>query len=334
LTENSFAPDWISGISMGAINGAIIAGNPPELRLRRLDAFWNAISRPSLVPPFNDTKLRIWQHNLSYAGALTMGQPGFFEPRPVNPLLAPPGIGATSFYDTTPLYRTLETMVDFDHLNDGETRLSLGATDIETGTLVFFDTRDKKHGRLEPRHVVASGSLPPAFPPTLVGKKLYWDGGCVSNTPLDAVVNDPPSGHGVVFVIDLWNANGQPPDTMQAVEWRAKQIQYASRTTHHINAAANKLNLRHIRRKLAGGEANRAEPRLDLVHVIYQPGPDQIASSDAEFSRSSIAERRSAGLRDMRRALAAQPWHRAKPDHAGCLVHRVTGSGVTTVDPT
>jgi NTE family protein len=166
-----------------------------------------------------------------------------------------------------------------------------------------------------------------------VGQKLYWDGGCVSNTPLDVVVNDPPPGHTVVFVIDLWSASGLPPDTMPTVEWRAKQIQYASRTATHLDAAATKLNLRHARRLQAEPETNRTHQRLDLVHVVYQPGADQIPSSDAEFSRSSIAERREAGLKDMRRALAAKPWRRAKPAHVSSLIHCVSTRGVTTMDP-
>jgi NTE family protein len=333
MREGEFEPDWVSGISMGAINGSIIAGNAPERRLERLDAFWETISRPSLLPEFHSTNLRIWQHTLSYAEAVARGQPGFFEPRPLNPYFAAPGIAATSFYDTTPLYGTLRAMIDFDCLNDGKTRLSLGVADVETGTLEFFDTRNLKFGRLGPDHVVASGSLPPGFPPTVVRGKLYWDGACVSNSPLDAVVKETPPGHAVAFVIDLWSASGPPPHTMSAVEWRAKQIQYASRTTYHIDAVATKLDLRHARRAAADPQAQQSDQRLDVVHIVYHPEADQIPASDAEFSRSSIAERRSAGLRDMRRALAAKPWLQPKPAGFGCMIHRVTSSGVTTLGP-
>jgi NTE family protein len=333
MREGGFEPDWISGISMGAINGAIIAGNAPERRLERLDAFWETISRPSLLPDFHSTNLRIWQHTLSYAEALARGQPGFFEPRPLNPYFVAPGIAATSFYDTTPLYGTLRSMIDFDCLNEGKTRLSLGVADVETGTLEFFDTRNRKFGRLGPDHVVASGSLPPGFPPTMVRGRFYWDGACVSNSPLDAVVDDTPPGHAVAFVIDLWSASGPPPDTMCAVEWRAKQIQYASRTTYHIDAVATKLDLRHAR-AAADPKAEQSDQRLDVVHIVYHPEADQIPASDAEFSRGSIAERRSAGLRDMRRALAAKPWLQPKPAGIGCMIHRVTSSGVTTLAPT
>ena len=332
LREAEFDPDWVCGISMGAINGAIIAGNAPEQRLEKLDAFWAAISRPFAMPTFGGVRVRTWEHDLSFANTLLFGQPGFFAARPMNPYLAPPGIAATSFYDTAPLYETLAEMVDFDRLNDNTTRLSVGATDVETGQLTFFDTHTA-NGRFGPEHVVASGSLPPGFPATQIGGKFYWDGGCVSNSPLEAVLNDTPPGHTVAFIIDLWGAKGHVPDTMAAVGWRAKQIQYASNTPQHLEGFAMRLNLRHALALLEDPKAVRSDQRLDLVHIVYHPERDQIPASDAEFSRASIAERRMAGLLDMRRALARKPWHTVeKPDQGGCLIHRVTSEGVTTLD--
>ena len=192
LQEDNFEPDWVCGISMGSINGAIIAGNVAERRLEKLDAFWAAISRPSVVPASGGTKLKTWEHDLSFATTLLEGQPGFFSPRVVNPYFASPGVSATSFYDTAPLFETLSEMVDFDHLNDRTTtRLSVGATNVETGMLKFFDTLEK-NTRFGPEHVVASGSLPPGFPATTIGDGIYWDGGCVSNSPLEAVLDDIP----------------------------------------------------------------------------------------------------------------------------------------------
>jgi NTE family protein len=229
---------------MGAINGAIIAGNAPEQRLEKLDAFWAAISRPFSMPTVGGIQARTWEHDLSFARTLLLGQPGFFAPRPVNPYFAPPGIAATSFYDTAPLYETLAALVDFDRLNENATRLSVGATNVETGVLRFFDTQARV-GRFSAEHVVASGSLPPGFPATEIEGQFYWDGGCVSNSPLEAVLNDTPPGHTVAFVIDLWSAKGPVPDTMAAVAWRAKQIQYASNTPQHVEALAVRVNLRH-----------------------------------------------------------------------------------------
>jgi NTE family protein len=220
--------------------------------------------------------------------------------------------------------------------------------DIATGNLEFFDNRRQT---IRPEHVLASSSLPPGFPATAVDGKLYWDGACVSNTPLDAIIDEPgidkpgidEPGHPrmVVFMIDLWDPAGPPPQTVNAVLWRAKQIRYASRTAHHIEAVATKVNLRHAVRllKAAGVAEVAAVPddpvltarRLDIVHIVYRPGDDQISNSDAEFSRSSIAERRAAGYRDMRAALTAQPWLRQEmPAHLGALVHRVEREQVIT----
>jgi NTE family protein len=339
LAEHNLHPDWVAGISIGAINAAIIAGNPLEYRVNRLTALWEAISWPDLAAPL---PLTGWQtlHNMaSNAEALFFGQPNFFTPRPINPVLLPRiAPQEASFYDTTPMLFTLRRFADFSLINSRATRLSLGSTNIATGDLEFFDNHRQTIG---PEHVLASGSLPPGFPATEVSGKLYWDGGCVSNTPLDAVVDEPGHPRLVVFVIDLWEAAGPPPQTINAVLWRAKQIQYASRVARHIDAVATKVNLRHAVRllKAAGIPEVAAVPddplltarRLDIVHIVYHPGEDQIPNSDAEFSRSSIAERREAGYRDMRVALAAEPWLRQElPAHLGALVHRVERGRVIT----
>lgn len=345
LVENQFEPDWFCGISIGAINATVLAGNPPEKRLASLEALWQAISWPDLIPPlpFENVQLRTFMNNLSNAQALTFGQPAFFKPRLVNPYIAPPGTATTeSFYDTSPLRETLLQLADFDHINQGKVRLSLGATDVETGELVFFDNKKAKKP-FGPEHTMASGSLPPGFPACEIDGRFYWDGGCVSNTPLEAVLNDPPPGHTVVFMIDLWSATGAPPTTMNEVLWRAKQIQYASRTAHHIDHVASKINLRRAMRLLKqhAPDAVNAIPelsaltddhRIDIVHIIYHPGADQIPSSDAEFSRGSIAERRAAGYADMQKALAEQPWlNTEKPAHVSAMVHRVSREKVTTL---
>jgi NTE family protein len=344
LIEHQFEPDWFCGISIGAINSAVLAGNPPETRLARIEALWQAISWPDLLPPYDNVTLRTFFNNLSNAQALAFGQPAFFRPRLANPYIGPAGTAATeSFYDTSPLRETLLQFADFSLINRGDVRLSLGATDVETGGLVFFDntTTEKPLG---PEHVMASGSLPPGFPATEIGGRFYWDGGCVSNTPLEAVLNDPPSGHTVVFMIDLWSAAGTPPTTMNEVLWRAKQIQYASRTAHHIDGVATKLNLRRAMQLLKRRDpatvdaaaldsaALADDQRIDIVHIIYHPGEDQIPSSDAEFSRTSIAERRAAGYADMQKALTEQPWFRTeKPVHLGAMIHRVSRARVTTL---
>ena len=340
LAEHDLHPDWVAGISIGAINAAVVAGNPPDQRVDRLAALWEAISWPDLPAPLALTALQTLHNMASNAEALLFGQPHFFTPRPVNPYLRPPSPPQeVSFYDTSPMLETLRRFADFALINDRAVRLSLGATDIATGDLQFFDNHRQRIG---PEHVLASGSLPPGFPATPVEGKLYWDGGCVSNTPLDAVVDAPGHPHLCVFVIDLWDAAGPPPETMNDVLWRAKQIQYASRTAHHVDAVATKVNLRHAMRLLKAREMPEVaavpddpvltERRLDIVHIIYHPEAGQIPNSDAEFSRSSIAERRADGYRDMQTALAAEPWARAeKPAHLGALVHRVERQTVVTL---
>lgn len=344
LAEHQFEPDMFCGISIGAINAAVLAGNPPETRLTRIEGLWRAISRPNLLPPFDNVVARMFLNNLSNAQALAFGQPAFFRPRLVNPYLAPAGTAATeSFYDTSPLCETLQQFADFDLINRKKVRISVGATDVETGGLVFFDNT-KLEKPFAPEHVMASGSLPPGFPATKIEGRFYWDGGCVSNTPLEAVLNDTPRGHTVVFMIDLWSAAGAPPTTINEVLWRAKQIQYASRAAHRIDSVATKLNLRRATRLLQerdGTTGNAAVPdsvalasdqRIDILHIIYHPGEDQIPASDAEFSRASITERRAAGYADMREALAEQPWLRTeKPEHLGAMIHRVSRGRVTTL---
>jgi NTE family protein len=346
LEEAGFRPDWVSGISIGAINAAILVGNEPDRRLTRLEELWHAISRPEgwtapLTGAFH--KLANTYSNLE---ALTLGQPNFFTPRLPNPYLAVPGAaGATSFYDTTPLRGTLERLASFDLVNAGPTRLSLGATKVVSGEVVFFDNT---HQAIGPEHVMASGSLPPGFPAMVVDGELYWDGGCVSNTPLESVLLDQPAGHTIVFMIDLWAAQGAVPRTMDEVLWRQKQIQYASRTAQHIDAVATKLNLRRaLSQQSAASHAARAvdpavpgevalqDARMDIVHITYQPTADQISSSDAEFSRRSIAARRDAGYQDLKRALREAPWFtRDKPEALCALVHKVEDGEVTTLPAT
>ena len=339
LAEHGLLPDWICGISIGAINAAIIAGNPPERRLARLEEFWDAISWPTLFAPTGGETLHALYNTASYAEAMVFGQPNFFQPRPISPFFAPPGAAATSFYDAAPLRSTLLRLAGFDLIAAKTIRLSLGATDIATGDLRFFDNWQDRIG---PEHVMASSALPPAFPPVQIGERFYWDGACVSNTPLDAVAGQPPAGHTVVFMIDLWGAAGKPPQQMTEVLWRNKQIQYASRTAAHIEAVVTTVKLRHALRRLGfsgAAESDAAVPdgtalatgMLDIVHIVYRPGADQIPNSDAEFSRVSLRERRHAGHRDMNRALTASPWLApAAPAHFGARVHRVSAEGVTT----
>jgi NTE family protein len=345
LKDAGYEPDWIAGVSIGAINAALLAGNEPVDRLSALETFWNRISRDDAWIQIFEAGMRRTFNTISNFEALSFGQPNFFTPRFLNPYLASAlslgAPGATSFYDTTPLLAILEELASFEMINRRNVRLSLGATNVLTGEIEFFDNSRPPITVITPKHVAASGSLPPGFPAQEIDGKLYWDGGCVSNTPLEAVLADEPTEHTLVFVIDLWPAVGKAPQTLDEVLWRQKQIQYASRTAQHIDAVATKMNLQCALKMLADKSARTnvpvpADPALsegvlDIVHVTYEPTKDEIPSSDAEFSRLSIAQRRQAGYDGLNKALSAAPWlthPRAYPVKA--MVHKVEGGEITT----
>ncbi|MGH7124603.1 MAG: patatin-like phospholipase family protein [Stellaceae bacterium] len=206
LDEAGYEPDWFAGTSIGAINAAIMAGNPRERRLEQLEAFWARICRPVPFAPADGLSRRLF-NTWSAWQTTALGQPGFFEPRPVNPFLSVPGTTqAISYYDTTALRATLESLIDLDRVNSGAQRLSLGAVNVRTGEQVYFDTLRQKLGY---EHIMASGALPPAFPPVEIEGEWYWDGGIVSNTPLDVVIEQLPRRSTLCFMIDLFDAGGR-----------------------------------------------------------------------------------------------------------------------------
>src|ERR1700676_1695825 len=235
LAEADIHPNWIAGISIGAINAAIIAGNPPNSRIDRLREFWTQVT--SSAPwdwsgnPFVDLAqsddARNLLNQMSAGMAAALGATGFFSARAVMPWLQPGGtVAATSFYDTNHLRQTLERLVDFDRLNAGMTRFSAGAVNVRTGNFVYFDTGTHK---ITPEHVMASGALPPGFPAIEIDGEHYWDGGMVSNTPLSRVLSSEPCDT-LTFQIDLWSAKGGVPRDLIELSSRQKDIQYSSRT--------------------------------------------------------------------------------------------------------
>ena len=292
LEKAGYTPDWVAGTSIGAINAAVIVGSPPGNRLQKLEELWNEISWPDDWRGQLVGETRKLYNMGSNMEALLFGQPNFFVPRFPVPFFAPAGTpGATSFYDTTPLRATLDRLVDFKIVNSGKVRLSLGTTQVRTGSMMFFDNTDRE---LTPEHVMASGSLPPGFPAEQIDGELYWDGGCVSNTPLQAVLDDEPERPLLVFMIDLWDARGPAPQTMDEVFWRRKQIQYASRTAHQIEATAKRRNLRHSLRLLASRLPHRrlAAPRFRtrLLKAVRQRWISSILSiirSPAKFRKAT-----------------------------------------------
>jgi NTE family protein len=321
LAEADLHPDWISGISIGAINGALIAGNAPEVRVDKLRAFWERVTDK---PCFDwgersfwakTDAARQWLNQMSAYFALAGGAPGFFTPRFPAPWLHPPGTtSATSFYDTSRLKQTLEELVDFDRINTQRLRFSVGAVNVRSGNFVYFDTATHPIG---PEHVMASAALPPGFPAVEIEGEHYWDGGLVSNTPLQWIADSRPHFDTLAFQVDLWNARGELPFSIADVATRQKEIQYSSRTR------AGTDSFKHIQRlrgaladlfdKLPEALRNGPEAQLlssaadrkvyNVIQLIYRARDYEGHSKDYEFSRLSMEEHWRAGYHDARRTL-------------------------------
>jgi NTE family protein len=337
LTEAGMTPDWVAGISIGAINAAIIAGNPPERRVEQLRAFWETVSRNLLpAPPIENDQFREVYNYLSAGSTLLFGQPGFFHPRPLPPWLHPPGNeGATSFYSTQSLRESLARLVDFDLVNAGPMRLSLGAVAVRSGNFAYFDSR-KERLRLE--HVVASGALPPGFPSVEIDGNCYWDGGLVSNTPVQYVLDEQPRVSSLVFQVDLFSARGLQPQSLTEVLERQKDILYSSRTRENVDSFRRQHNMRRAMRRMldAMSPAQRAaldvpgvedmcsDAVMNIVHLIYRRKVYESHAKDYEFSRRSMEDHWAAGYADTRRSLSHPGLLDPPPPHIGVVVHDLT----------
>jgi NTE family protein len=334
LAEAELHPDWVAGISIGAINAALIAGNPPETRVEKLRRFWELVT----VDTFWSLSSRspwstIWPHELqalaamegdairsatgqlNAAWAMIGGVSGFFSPRYLSPWLYPTGSrGATSFYDTRTLKTTLENLVDFDRINAEAVRFSVGAVNVRSGNFVYFDTATHT---IRPEHVMASGALPPGFEAIEIDGEYYWDGGVVSNTPLQWVVDSRPRQDTLAFQVDLWNARGQLPGNIGQVETRRKEIQYSSRTRAGTDSFKYAQRMRNTIATLLDSltEEQKRSPEAttlrnlvdrkvyNIVHLINRARNHENQSKDYEFSRSSMEAHWRAGYNDTVRTL-------------------------------
>ena len=316
LAEANLHPDWVAGISIGAINSALIAGNSPAERVDRLREFWEAVSTPPFGIP--DPKWLEVRGDLSRSllnqahslGALLVGVPNFFIPRVPPPYLQPNGtLDATSYYDVAPLRATLERLVDFDLINAREMRFSVGTVNVRTGNFVYFDNATYQ---ILPEHVIASGSLPPGFPATEIEGEHYWDGGLVSNTPLQWVLDSRPGKDTLAFQVDLWSARGEFPRNLLEAETRQKEIRYSSRTRSATDQFKKKQMLRHAAARLlakippellqtpeAGMLALEADETVcNLIQLIYHAKTYEGNSKDYEFSRVTMEEHWRSGYND------------------------------------
>lgn len=336
LADNGIQPDWVAGISIGSLNCAVIAGNAPKDRVEKLKEFWEAICRtPSPLANFltfasnmysgsqhgmemlNSAHLEKMFGSVAAANAIMHGQTNFFVPKPFAPGVGNPA--KVSFYDTSPLIATLEKFCDFDRINDSKLmRVSVGATNVRTGNFVYFDNTEMK---LEPKHFIASGSLPPGFPATEIDGEFYWDGGCVSNTPLDQIYElcKARKMDTLIFQIDLWSALGEVPRTLFEVLERQKDIQYSSRTRSTTNGIKNMQRMR----KLLSDTLDRIpesvkakdswfsdlkveldDAKLNCIHLIYKNKPIEGHFKDYEFSFETMKMHWNTGLEDILETLS------------------------------
>jgi NTE family protein len=347
LAEAGVQPHRIAGVSIGALNTAIIAGNAPENRVEALRGFWNSICHPldwvgglgAWMPPglgMQDLS-RKWASIWAAGRALTEGQPGFFLPRVPLPMagIAKQSPNVVSYYDTAALRETLLKFADFDRINDGDIHVSVGAVNVRTGNLVYFDNTQM---RLEPEHFMASGALPPGFPAVEIDGEYYWDGGLVSNTPLTEVLRDCDHKDALVFQVDLWSARGNPPGDFFDVSERAKDIQYSSRTRAITNMmAARQKHARFIKELLAHipPDLRRTDPlfrlaeevadgsAINVVHLIYKNKPYEGHYKDYEFSVNTMHGHWESGLEDIRDSFAHRNWFDVPSREQGFVTHDV-----------
>lgn len=347
LAAMDVAPDWVCGISIGAINAALIAGNKPRERLPALVAFWEKISS-GLVPgfPIPDGPMRdMWSEGAAVWIATT-GVPGFFQPRFPPAKLQPRGsLGAISYYDTEPLRQTLDELIDWDYLNDGPMRLSVGAVSVTTGRMHFFDSKGgPDHVRISADHVMSSGALPPGFPPVRIGDDWYWDGGIASNAPLQHVLDEGTEFDKNIFQVDLFPAEGPFPENLLDAETRAQDIRYASRTRLNTNLEMALSPARLVVRRVLDSchpdlsglsdedirtlRAFACEQHIEIAQIIYRDKAYSGKARGFEFSRPTMEAHRAAGRRDAAKALSVRDW-RQRPTVNG--VHCID---VGAIDPT
>ncbi len=355
LAAMGHTPDWVAGISIGAINAALIAGNAPARRVERTREFWEGVSSSPFAPPplppsapsIDGARGALNETNASIA--MFFGVSGFFSPRvPAAPFQPSGTPAAISYYDTEPLRRSLERLVDFDLLNSGSVRLSVGAVSVTTGNFQYFDTTER---RIDARHIMASGALPPGFPPIEIDGEFYWDGGIVSNTPLQYVLDEPGTAPRLVFQVDLFAARGEMPANLGEASEREKDIRFSSRTrlntTYELRRQATLQAARRLVAKLPASlrddpdakalAALHSESSVEVVHLIYRTKHYESQSKDYEFSRTSMLEHWCSGLADTQATLEDPRWlgrdRRAEGVHVFDLAS-ASPSASKTITPT
>ena len=335
LHEAGVAPDWVIGTSIGAINAALIAGTKPSDRIDTLRDFWSRVQNDQFVPAGMPAWLTTATRNFM---SVTSGVPNFFSPNPMAFMSPHNNLGPddAGYYQVNALRRTLGELVDLDQLNHGGTRLTVGASCVRTAEMRYFDSRDMP---LTLDHVMASGALPPAFPAVRIDGELYWDGGILSNTPVEVVFDDNPRRDSLVFAVHIWNPHGPEPETIWEVMNRQKDVQYSSRAVSHIQRQRQIHRMRHIIAELTKmlPEEKRRDNHiselasygcLTRMHVVRLLAPaldHEDHSKDIDFSASGIKRRREAGYRDTMETLEKAPWRAPVDELEGFVLHEAKG---------
>src|SRR5712671_3420335 len=348
LCRAGFEPEWVAGISIGAINAAIIAGNGPESRVDRLKEFWEMVSSPvSWSPVTPGDRARSLFNETSAALIATFGVPGFFTPRlPPAPLWPPGSPQSQSYYDTAPLRKTLERLVDFDRINDLQTRLSVGAVSVTTGNFKYFDNFEfRKLGKkIGPEHIMAFGAFPAGFPSIEIEGEHFWDGGIASNTPLDYVLDGEVTNDLLIFQVDLFSARGPLPISLLEAAEREKDIRFSSRTRMNTDKNKQVHNARKALRDLIGKlpEHLQHDPSVEflreaakentvtVVHLIYRSKNYESSSKDYDFSHIGMVEHWGAGERDVHLSMRHEDWLERPQSGETMMTYDLTGDGTKT----
>jgi len=333
MHEQGIEPDWIIGTSIGAINGALIAGNPVERRLVRLKEFWRRLSTSAPTVPVPDKSVGQFFSSLS---VLAGGVTGFFSPRPLGwqGIYSDNGVDRASYYCTDALTQTLSELLDTDALASRQPRLTVGAVNVRSGAMRYFDSRDEK---LTVDHIRASGALPPYFGAVRIDSEPYWDGGIYSNTPIEAVLDDRPRRDSLIFAVQVWQPAAAEPPSIWEVLGRQKDIQYASRDMSHLSRQRQIHRLRHIIRELSTRLPQEQLERPEVqeliaygcgttMHVLHLQAPrvaGENHTKDIDFTPRGIRTRWDAGYADTLNALQRRAWLEKSDPIEGIVEHKL-----------
>lgn len=339
IHERGYVPNYLTGVSIGAINCSIIAGNAREKQVEKLMEFWNTITPNTWHDHFSHFNgIDLFRHvnnSISAMHSVFLGLDGFFKPRYLIPNeFSSDTPDNLSYYDTSELRKTLEKLIDFERINSKEVTLCLGAVNVASGEMTFFNNQLMT---ITPDHIMASCSLPPGFPATKIDNEYYWDGGIYANTPLVTVLDALPEEDTLCFVVDCYSLKGRLPETMDQIEERQKDIRYASHSRRLTNVYGSRQNLQAAITLLAQHLTPEAQndpeiqkivqlgnqKRFSVVHIIYRGTPFAHSFKDYNFGRSVINLRLKTGYENAMRVLDNPEWETKSTNPLSCSIYGV-----------